>query len=80
MSAMTPDFEDPGYPEESAGKLQLIWGDGFLSPGGPAEISRLLGNRRVAGLGILGIGSGTGGADVVLVRDHAAIKPQAHSL
>jgi len=71
---MTPDFEDPGYPEESAGKLQLIWGDGFLSPGGPDEIARILGSRSVAGLGILDIGSGAGGADVVLVRDHAASK------
>lgn len=69
---MTSDVEDPGYPEESAGKLQLIWGDGFLSPGGPAEIARILGSRSVAGLSILDIGSGAGGADVVLIRDHAA--------
>ncbi|TFG51501.1 MAG: methyltransferase domain-containing protein [Gemmatimonadales bacterium] len=69
---MTPDAVDPGYPEENAGKLQLIWGDGFLSPGGPAEIARILGQHDVAGLRVLDIGSGAGGADVVLVRDHGA--------
>jgi phosphoethanolamine N-methyltransferase len=69
---MDTNLEDPGYPDESAGKLQMIWGDGFLSPGGPAEIARILGKINVAGLGILDIGSGAGGADVVLVRDHAA--------
>jgi SAM-dependent methyltransferase len=73
-SVMATGIEDPGYPEESAGKLQLIWGEGFLSPGGPAEVARILGNRSIVGLRILDIGSGAGGADVVLVRDHAASK------
>jgi SAM-dependent methyltransferase len=71
---MNTDLEDPGYPDESAGKLQMIWGEGFLSPGGPAEVARILGRNSVAGLRILDIGSGAGGADVVLVRDHAASK------
>lgn len=71
-TSVTHAFVDPGYPEESAGKLQLIWGDGFLSPGGPEEIARILGQHDVAGLSVLDIGSGAGGADVVLVRDHAA--------
>lgn len=71
---MNADFDEPGYPDESAGKLQMIWGEGFLSPGGPAEIARVLGNNSVAGLSILDIGSGAGGAAVVLARDHAARK------
>lgn len=71
---MNADLEDPGYPDESAGKLQMIWGEGFLSPGGPAEVARILGKNSVAGLSILDVGSGAGGADVVLARDHAAGK------
>src|SRR5450432_1543114 len=71
---MNAGLEDPGYPDESAGNLQMIWGEGFLSPGGPAEVARILGKHSVAGLSILDIGSGAGGADVVLVRDHAASK------
>ena len=64
--------KDPGYPEDATGRLELIWGDGFLSPGGPAEVSRILGGKDIAGCDILDIGSGTGGVDVVLVRDHGA--------
>ena len=34
-------LDDPGYPDP--GKLELIWGEGFLSPGGPAEVANSLG-------------------------------------
>ena len=64
--------EDPGYPEDAAGRLELIWGEGFLSPGGPAEVSRLIGGKDITGCDVLDIGSGTGGVDIVLVRDHGA--------
>jgi SAM-dependent methyltransferase len=64
--------EDPGYPEDSAGRLELIWGDGFLSPGGPAEVSRILRGKDIAGCDVLDIGSGTGGVDVILVQNHGA--------
>ena len=64
--------EDPGYPEDAAGRLELIWGEGFLSPGGPAEVSRILGGKDITGCDVLDIGSGTGGVDITLVRDHAA--------
>lgn len=61
---------DPGYPEPA--KLEMIWGEGFLSPGGPAEVARILGGHDVAGRNVLDVGSGTGGADIALVRDHGA--------
>jgi ubiquinone/menaquinone biosynthesis C-methylase UbiE len=64
--------DDPGYPDDATGRLELIWGEGFLSPGGPAEISRLLGGRDITGCDVLDIGSGIGGVDIVLVRDYGA--------
>jgi ubiquinone/menaquinone biosynthesis C-methylase UbiE len=64
--------EDPGYPEDAAGRLELIWGEGFLSPGGPAEVARLLGNHAITNCSVLDIGSGTGGVDVALVQNHGA--------
>ena len=64
--------KDPGYPEDVQGKLELVWGEGFLSPGGPAEVSRILGSKSISGCKILDIGSGTGGVDVSLVQDHGA--------
>jgi SAM-dependent methyltransferase len=64
--------DDPGYPDDATGRLELIWGEGFLSPGGPAEISRLLGGRDITGCDVLDVGSGIGGVDIVLVRDYRA--------
>lgn len=66
------EIQDPGYPEGAAGRLEMIWGEGFLSPGGVAEVSRILGGRDIEGCDVLDIGSGAGGADVVLVRQHGA--------
>lgn len=42
------------------------------SPGGPAEVSRILGGKDITGCDVLDIGSGTGGVDIALVRDHGA--------
>jgi SAM-dependent methyltransferase len=66
------DIQDPGYPEGAAGRLEMIWGEGFLSPGGVTEVSRILGGRDIGGCDVLDIGSGAGGADVVLVQEHGA--------
>lgn len=68
---MNPPAADPGYPEP--GKLELIWGDGFMSPGGPAEVARIIGAANLADCSVLDIGCGLGGADVALVHNHAAL-------
>lgn len=60
------------YSDEETGRLELIWGDGFLSPGGSAEVARILGGHSISGLSVLDIGSGAGGVDIALVRDHGA--------
>jgi ubiquinone/menaquinone biosynthesis C-methylase UbiE len=67
--AETPE---ESYPEQEAGQLQLVWGDGFLSPGGADEVALILEGRDVEGQSVLDIGSGLGGADVVLVEQHGA--------
>lgn len=61
-----------GYSDEETARLELIWGEGFLSPGGPAEIARILGGNDVVNVSVLDIGSGAGGAAVTLVREHGA--------
>ena len=66
------DGKDLDYEDDETGRLETIWGEGFLSPGGPAEVSRVLGNHNIEGCDILDIGSGTGGVDIVLVREHGA--------
>ncbi len=67
---MTDLPDEPGY--ATPGKLELIWGEGFLSPGGPAEVARIVGTANLRGRTVLDLGCGLGGADVVLVTAHGA--------
>jgi ubiquinone/menaquinone biosynthesis C-methylase UbiE len=64
--------QDDVYSDEARGRLELIWGAGFLSPGGSAEVARILGGHSIAESSVLDIGSGAGGVDIALVRDHGA--------
>ncbi|MFO1122019.1 MAG: methyltransferase domain-containing protein [Hyphomicrobiales bacterium] len=52
--------------------LEIVWGDGWLSPGGPDEVDRVVSGLDLAGKSIMDIGSGAGGIDIQLVRQHAA--------
>ena len=52
--------------------LQLVWGDGFLSPGGADEVARLLEGTPIAGCDVLDIGCGLGAIDELLVAVHGA--------
>jgi phosphoethanolamine N-methyltransferase len=52
--------------------LEAIWGEGFLSPGGPEEVARVIGSHDLSGKSVLDIGCGAGGIDIALVRNHGA--------
>ena len=52
--------------------LQFVWGEGFLSPGGPEEGAALLAGETLAGKRVLDIGAGVGGIDALLVASHRA--------
>jgi ubiquinone/menaquinone biosynthesis C-methylase UbiE len=52
--------------------LEVVWGEGWLSPGGPEEVARILHGLDLAGKSILDIGCGVGGIDVLLVEQHGA--------
>jgi phosphoethanolamine N-methyltransferase len=54
------------------GLLELVWGEGFLSPGGPDEVDRVVAGIPLAGARVLDIGCGVGGVDLHLVRAHGA--------
>lgn len=62
------------YTDVLVEKLQLRWGEGFLSPGGEDELARMLGDVPVAGSLILDLGCGVGGYDALLVEAHGARK------
>jgi len=54
--------------------LEELWGEGFLSPGGPEEVARLLDGVDLRGKTIVDIGCGAGGITVALARDYGAAK------
>ncbi|SHG91442.1 Ubiquinone/menaquinone biosynthesis C-methylase UbiE [Cognatiyoonia sediminum] len=60
------------YDVQVIGFLEEIWGDGFLSPGGPDEVARVLTGVDLAGGHVLDIGSGSGACGVLLVQQHKA--------
>ncbi len=60
------------YDDGMQALLQLVWGDGFLSPGGAPEIARVLEGCDLRGMRVLDIGCGLGAIDVLLVTDHGA--------
>lgn len=60
------------YDEGMQNLLQLVWGDGFLSPGGADEVARVLEGVDLRNKRVLDIGCGLGAIDVLLVGDHHA--------
>ncbi len=52
--------------------LQLLWGEGFLSPGGAGEVERLLEGSDIRGCSVLDIGAALGAIDELLVTVHGA--------
>jgi phosphoethanolamine N-methyltransferase len=60
------------YAKAFSDALQFMWGKGFLSPGGPAEVRQMLDGESLEGKRVLDIGSGLGGVDLLLVVGHGA--------
>lgn len=60
------------YDQLHIGFLEEIWGEGFLSPGGPDEVARVLDGVDVKGKHVMDIGCGSGACAVLLVREHGA--------
>jgi ubiquinone/menaquinone biosynthesis C-methylase UbiE len=64
---------EPGeYDDGMQALLQIIWGEGFLSPGGAAEVARVLEGCDISGCSVLDVGCGLGAIDELLVREHGA--------
>lgn len=63
---------DPKYDDRHTAFLESLWGDGYLSPGGPDEVARVLAGVDLGGARVLDIGCGTGAIACTLVKTHGA--------
>ena len=52
--------------------LELVWGAGFMAPGGKGNVDRMVAGLDLEDRRVLDIGSGIGGPAIVLARDHGA--------
>lgn len=69
---MPADAHSDEYHDSMVTMLELIWGEGFLAPGGAALVKETVGGFDLTGKRVLDIGSGIGGGDIVLARDLGA--------
>ncbi|TIY11786.1 MAG: class I SAM-dependent methyltransferase, partial [Mesorhizobium sp.] len=60
------------YPKDLTDAVELIWGEGMLSPGGPKKVAHMLEGIDLSGHRVLDIGSGLGGIDVLLAAKYGA--------
>lgn len=69
-------IERPGeehfYPESELPIFEKIWGKGFVSPGGPKEIAKILHGVDLVNSRVLDIGCGMGGIDILLAKEYGA--------
>jgi len=60
------------YDEGSISFLETLWGEGYLSPGGPEEVRAVLEGMDLSGRTVLDIGCGAGGITAALVDEYGA--------
>ncbi|MBZ8118631.1 methyltransferase domain-containing protein [Roseovarius sp. LXJ103] len=52
--------------------LEELWGEGYLSPGGPEEVARVLEGLDLTGKSVLDIGCGSGAITLALAQEYGA--------
>jgi ubiquinone/menaquinone biosynthesis C-methylase UbiE len=63
---------DNEYDEKLVTMLELIWGEGYMAPGGPGNVAKILEGIETKGKRILDIGSGIGGPAFEMAQTHGA--------
>ena len=60
------------YHDNMVTMLQLIWGEGYMAPGGPGNVAKLLAGTEPTGKRILDLGCGIGGPAFEMARSFDA--------
>lgn len=60
----------PEYDDTAIRFLEALWGEGFLSPGGPDEVHRVVADIDFSGKQVLDVGCGSGGITLFLAREY----------
>lgn len=63
---------EPEYDDTAIRFLEALWGEGYLSPGGPDEVDRVVAGIALSGKAVLDIGCGAGGIAIHLATAHGA--------
>lgn len=69
---MTADASGELYGGNLISMLEIVWGEGWLSPGGPEEVARLVEGEDFSEKSVLDIGCGVGGIDFLLIERFGA--------
>ncbi len=72
-----PNDKGIEYSDEDIIEFEVIFGAGFLSPGGQEEVAKIVENVNLAGKEVLDIGVGIGGPACLLVEIHGAARVTA---
>jgi ubiquinone/menaquinone biosynthesis C-methylase UbiE len=65
---------EPEYDDQEIWFLEAMWGEGYLSPGGPNEVRRIVEDVDFSGKQVLDFGCGCGGVSLFLAQEF----PLAH--
>ena len=68
----TADGGAAEYDDTAIRFLEMLWGEGYLSPGGPEEVDRVVAGLDLSGCRLLDIGCGSGGVALHLLQAHGA--------
>jgi phosphoethanolamine N-methyltransferase len=66
------DTHEDEYDDGMVAMLELIWGEGFLAPGGAGNVYEIVEGLDLWDKTVLDLGSGVGGVDLILAGEYGA--------